>query len=176
MNIRIAQTTALSIGLLFATGCKRGEKLLTWGDGGTSNEINAVGGDDTGPPMGEEGDDTGGYPDDPPGGGEPPVLLEVDAVFDEYPGIAWVIETRMTYTDVDNDVDGGKVWMSASIGGEPVEEQLIAIDGTGAIHMADEGVVFFAIEVANDSVEVLMDLAIKDRAGNVSNQLNIQAN
>lgn len=176
MNIRIVQTTTLCIGILFASGCKRGEKLLTWGGGGTSNDINTVGGDDTAAPDEEYGDDTGGYPDDPPGGGEPPVLLDVDAVFDEYPGIAWVIETRMTYTDVDNDVDGGKVWMSASIGGEAPEEQLIAIDGTGAIHIADEGVVFFAIEVANDSVEVLMDLAIKDRAGNTSNQLNIQAN
>jgi hypothetical protein len=176
VNIRIAQTTALSIGLLFATGCKRGEKLLMWGGGGTSNEINTVGEDDTGSPMGNDGDDTGGYPDDPPGGGEPPILLEVDAIFDEYPSIGWVVETRLTYTDVDNDVDGGKVWMSASIGGEEPEEQLIAIDGAGAIHMADEGVVFFAIEVANDGIEVLIDLAIKDRAGNISNQLNIQAN
>ncbi|MAY81886.1 MAG: hypothetical protein CL930_14040 [Deltaproteobacteria bacterium] len=176
MNIHIAQTTALCIGILFASGCKRGEKLLMMGGGGTSNDINTVGGDDTGSPTDAPGDDTGGYPDDPPGGGEPPVLLEVDAVFDEYPGIAWVIETRMTYTDVDNDIDGGKVWMSASIGGEEAEEQLISIDGTGAIHLADEGVVFFAIEVADDSVEVLMDLALKDRAGNISNQLNIQAN
>ncbi len=173
MNLRIAQTTALSIGILLATGCKRGEELLPWGGGGTENPINTTGGtDDTASP---EGDDTG-YPPDPPGGGEPPVLLEVEASFDDYPNVGWVIETRMTFTDVDNDVDGGKVLLSVALEGEEPEEQIIAIDGTGAIHMADQGQVFFAIEVANDSVEVLMDVALEDRAGNMSNQLNIQAN
>ena len=168
------QRWALITGVAAALGGCRYGQTAAFATGGTPNSD-----DDDGGGGGGGGDGDGGPSGDdtaaPSTGGDPPVLHNVDAQFDEYPNIGWVVEIVASYTDADGDVDGGKIYMLAEVDDQPPDEKWVTIDGVEAFVDPDAGTVFYAVEVAGDDVNVFLTIALKDLANNLSNEVTTQA-
>ena len=145
------------------TGCRYGE-VLAFGGGGKAYS------EDTGGSSGNPTDDTAG-PMDATGDfpmGSPPSILNVATSVEEYPDISWVVEVTITYTDPDDDVDGGNIEVIALIDGQDPLEVSVPIDGSQAINDPDEGTVFMAVAVNNGDVSGSLSLSLVDSAGLMS--------
>jgi len=100
--------------------------------------------------------------------GSPPTILNINTSIEEYPDISWVVEMTVTYTDPDNDVDGGSVSVMAMIDGQDPEEISFPIDGSQAIDDPEDGTVFMALMVNNGSVSGTLSVVLSDSAGQMS--------
>jgi len=164
------QTFALlALGATLTSGCRYGEVLAFAGGGKATQEDTGNGGspspsDDTSGPT----DDSGHSP-----GGSAPAILNVEISLEEYPDISWVAEFTLTYTDADDDVNGGKVEIDAELDGEDPVSFKVPIDGSQAIHDADDGTVFLAVSVNNGSVSGDVSVVLVDAAGMVSDPYDI---
>ncbi len=155
----------LSSALLFSA-CTASEDAGGMGGGGIANEINQnSGGGDQG------GDDTGGY-------GSAPVIASVEAIWDDNAEGDRQILVSVNYTDADDDLDGGKVGVSAEIDGTAGSEQWFMIDGNEALHDAEAGIVDVTLllgqaEADPGTGEVVLVLRLKDSALNVSDEYRV---
>jgi hypothetical protein len=156
----------LSSALLFSA-CTASEDAGGMGGGGIPNSINQNSGD------GDQGggDDTGAY-------GSAPLIASADAMWDENAEGDWQILVSVNYTDADDDLDGGKVGVSAEIDGTAGAEQWFMIDGNEALHDAEAGIVDVTlllgqVEVDPGSGEVVLILRLKDSALNVSDEYRV---
>jgi hypothetical protein len=164
---------ALCIGIAII-GCRYGEQMV-FATGGEKNNISTGDKDDDETVW----DDTGAPADDTAGqglGGEPPVLHDLDASVDEYPDIGWVVEVVASYSDADDDLDGGKVLVIAVLDGAEAEEQWISIDGSDARIDFDAGTVEFVLGGVTEETTVLLTVALKDQNLNMSNEMTVEAN
>jgi len=149
--------------VLLTAGCQRAEDPGGMAGGGTSNEINQGSNSDGGS---DGGDDTGGY-------GAAPSIESAEAMWNENSDGYWQILCSMTYSDADDDLDGGKVGVSALIDGTATTEQWFMIDGNEALHDAeanliDVTILFEGEDINPDSGDIELVLRLKDAALNVS--------
>jgi hypothetical protein len=156
----------ISLTLLIAA-CQPTEDGGGMGGGGTANAINQSNGDSDG----GSSDDTGAY-------GSPPTITEVNAMWDENAEGDWQILVSVSYTDADNDLDGGKVGVSAEVAGQVTPEQWFMIDGNEAMHDAEAGLVDVTLlldqaEADPGAGDVTLMLRLKDAALNVSEEYSV---
>jgi hypothetical protein len=156
---------------LALSGCRYGEKMLMAGGGTPVSED--TGSDSVTP----NGGDTGGPIDDDTGpsgnSGVPPSVLDVDVSVEEYPDIGWVIEVTLTYADPDQDVEGGLVVLDVALDDvEPAQLQ-IPIDGSQAIHDAEDGTVFLAVQIPDSNASGNMTVFLQDANGNRSDPFEV---
>jgi len=102
-----------------------------------------------------------------------PVLLDVRTSIEDYPDIGWVMEVTLTYTDPNQDVDGGLVMLDATLDEAAPEQFQIPIDGSQAIHDADDGTVFLAIQVSDAATSGTLSVTLVDANGHHSNTLTV---
>jgi hypothetical protein len=118
----------------------------------------------------DTGTDTGSSPDtdepDPEPHPDGPIILSVDAQWDEYPDFGSVIEVTIHYSDPDLDMDGGHVLGHAAFSTD-VHELNLHIDGIHVLHNPVAGELFFAIIAERDETTTLL-LWLKDQAGHIS--------
>jgi hypothetical protein len=122
----------------------------------------AVGGNgDDGGEIGETGDggDDGSL-------GLAPEITDLRAVFDEYPGVGWVIDIRAAFTDPDGDLDGGILYLRVTEDGEVAVDQEVPIDGTSAYIEGEE--VFMALSEVSRESSYVVEVTLIDLAGNHS--------
>jgi len=148
--------------VLLTTSCQREDDPGGMAGGGMSNEINQGSNSD----ADGGGDDTGGY-------GAAPSIESAEAMWNENSDGYWQILCSMTYSDADDDLDGGKVGVSALIDGTATTEQWFMIDGNEALHDAeanliDVTILFEGEDINPDSGDIELVLRLKDAALNVS--------
>lgn len=158
---------ALATLTLMNLACTAEEEAGGMGGGGIANEINQPNGTNDQP----GGDDTGTY-------GSAPAITGGEGLWNENAEGQWQILVSITYTDEDNDVDGGQVGMSAEVAGVMSPEQWFMIDGNEAIHDAEAGLIDVTILLEqvdanpNDGSVSLM-VRLRDANGNVSTEYSI---
>ena len=118
----------------------------------------------------DTGMDTGASPDtaepEPDLHPDRPIVLSVDAQWDEYPDFGSVIEVTIQYSDPDADMDGGHVLGHAAFSTD-VHELNLHIDGIHVLHNPVAGELFFAIIAERDDSTTLL-LWLQDQAGHIS--------
>jgi hypothetical protein len=149
----------LLIAAALSSGCRYGE-ILAFGGGGKPLATDTDGGSSTGDDTGTPTNDTG-----EPSWGTAPSILNLQTSLEEYPDISWVVELTVTYTDPDDDVDGGKVELTALLDGQDPMEITVPIDGSQAIHDPDDGTVFVALRVNDGDVSGSLSVVLVDSAG-----------
>jgi hypothetical protein len=156
------------LAMISLTACRYGEKAMWAGGGVPLSEDTGI--NQVTPP----GNDTGGPIDDTGGGGgnatTPPTILDVAASVEDYPGTTtgWAMEVTLTYTDPDNDIDGGEVVVDVVLEGAEPQSLTVPIDGAQAVHREEEGTVFMAVEVPDSSVQGSVIVVLQDANGNRS--------
>ena len=150
----------LLIAAALSSGCRYGEVLAFGGGGKASGTDTSASGPNTGDDTGGPGDDTSN-----PSSGTAPSILNLQTSLEEYPDISWVVELTLTYTDPDDDVDGGSVEITALIDGQDPLEITVPIDGSQAIHDPDDGTVFLAVAVNDGNVTGSVSVVLLDSAG-----------
>jgi len=149
----------LLIAAALSSGCRYGE-VLAFGGGGKPADTDTAGGSSTGDDTGTPTDDTGDTP-----WGAAPSILNLQTDVEEYPDISWVVELTVTYTDPDDDVEGGAVELTALIDGQDPMEITVPIDGSQAIHDRDDGTIFLAVAVNDGDVSGSLTVVLVDSAG-----------
>jgi hypothetical protein len=114
---------------------------------------------DTGSSTDTDEPDTEPHPDGP-------IILSVDAQWDEYPDFGSVIEVTIHYSDPDVDMDGGRVLGHAAFSSD-VHELDLHIDGIHVLHNPVAEELFFAIIADRDDPTTLL-LWLRDQAGHIS--------
>ena len=147
--------------------CTPAEEAGGMGGGGIANEINQPSGDDG---MGGE-DDTGTY-------GSAPAITNAEGFWNENAEGDWQILLSISYTDADNDIDGGQVGISAEVSGVMGAEQWFMIDGNDAIHDAEAGLVDLTLlleQVDGDPTTAGVNLMVrlKDANQNSSTEYSV---
>ena len=158
---------ALSTLTLLNLACTAEEEAGGMGGGGIANDINQP---NTGSGQ-QGGDDTGTY-------GSAPAITGGEGIWNENAEGQWQILVSITYTDADNDIDGGQVGLSAEVTGVMSPEQWFMIDGHEAIHDAEAGLVDVTIlleqvEANPDNGGVSLMVRLRDANGNESTGYSI---
>lgn len=105
-----------------------------------------------------------------------PTLGAVTAVFDEYPSYGDVIEVTVAYTDAEDDLEGGTIFLtvglSQSDGATSDADMEISIDGSSA--WTSNGDLVFVLGGAklDTSASYSLSFYISDAAGNESNEVD----
>jgi hypothetical protein len=153
--------------LLAFSACTSEDEAGGMAGGGSANAINQNEGGSDNP----SGDDTGSY-------GNPPTITSADALWDENAEGDWQILVSVSYEDVDDDMDGGKVGVSAEISGVASPEQWFMIDGNEAIHDSEARIIDMTllldqVEIDPAAGDVKLMLRLKDAALNASETYEI---
>jgi hypothetical protein len=144
--------------------------LLLMGCSFTSNTNNfAGGGSDFRPSTSDTGDTAMPV-------SSTPYLGAVSAVFDEYPSYGDVIEVTAAYTDSEDDLEGGAVYLTVGLiksdGATSDAELEISIDGTNAWTSDGDLVYVIGGESLDTSGSYSISFSITDLAGNESNEVD----
>jgi hypothetical protein len=105
----------------------------------------------------------------------PPTILDVSVSVEDYPGTTtgWAMELSLTYTDPDNDIDGGEVVVDLVLEGSEPQSLSVPIDGAQAVHREEDGTVFMAVEVPDSSVQGTVIVVLQDANGNRSESFEL---
>jgi len=124
----------------------------------------------------DDTDDTTDSPADTAASGVP-VLGEPYAYYDSFPSIGRVIIVITPVTDDDDDLEGGKVNISATHDGTSLQDQEADIagasstDAEGAYIENDELV--YVISVDSDTGEWVINFTVTDTADHISNEAQV---
>ena len=138
----------LFLGLALILGCNR-DNSRTLGGGG-----NGGGGGST--------DDTTNEGTS----GSSPEIVNVSAGFENYPSYGWVIEVKVEYSDEDDDIESGMVYLEITDQYDELDEFDLRINGQDAF--VDDGQIIFAIQDVSTSGDYTLGIQLEDAAGNVS--------
>ncbi len=145
MDMRIA----LLFGLL-ALGCNNVEGNQFGGGAG-----NGGSGDIT----------TGGLTTDE---GSPPEIVNISAGVDNWTTLGWVIVTIVTFSDPDDDLQGGRVYLTVTDYTGEIDEFELTINGQDAVIDGEE--LTFAISDIEYTERYDLVVQLEDAAGNTSEE------
>ena len=138
----------LILGLGLILGCNRNTSATLGGGGGAGGG----GGTDVTTPSSVSG--------------AVPQIVNVSAGFENYPSYGWVIEVKIDFSDEDDDLEGGMVYLDIEDQFDEFEEFDLRINGQDAY--IDDGQIIFAIQDVSTGSSYTLDLVIEDAAGNMS--------
>ena len=124
-----------------------------WGDTGGGDTSDSTGDTATHDPEGDPG---------------APVFSNVNAEWSDYPNLGVALEVTATYTDDDDDIEGGACYIDITSGSDNANFDTTVGSGDDDGCKAVAGTFIFAILELDDSKKTLVEFQVKDSSGNLS--------
>ena len=137
-------------------GCAS-EEGGTFGSGGSSYDY---GSDDT---ATSGGDDTGSESNP-----DAPVITAMRAGFEDYPNIGFLLEIGISYTDANDDVDGGQLILGFEDEASGDGSEFTTDIGGEFAYIDSSGEIILAVDGVDSGLDYTVTAVIRDVAGNSS--------